>query len=168
MFSLKIPSLLKFDQLVRLDENTVQVENLEPLIGVNRPPSDTRIRERLDDVDPRSLRPCFTITFSSLQRGKVLERWTVYKDYYLIAIDGAGCHFSHKIKCKNGCVKNHRNGSTEYYRRMLVATMTHLEHSAVLPLALNPSGKKTALTKTTANAMQQSDFWTILAGNIRT
>ena len=103
MFSLKIPSLVKFDQLVRLGENTVQAKNLKSLIGVNRPPSDTRIRERLDDVDPRSLRPCFTTTFSSLQRGKVLERWTVYKDYYLIAIDGAGCHFSHKIKCKNCC-----------------------------------------------------------------
>ena len=27
MFSLKIPSMLKYDQLVRLDENTVQAEN---------------------------------------------------------------------------------------------------------------------------------------------
>ena len=29
MFSLKIPSMLKYDQLVRLDENTVQAKNLK-------------------------------------------------------------------------------------------------------------------------------------------
>ena len=41
MFSLKIPSMLKYDQLVRLDENTVQAKNLKSLFGVKQPPSDT-------------------------------------------------------------------------------------------------------------------------------
>ena len=55
MFSLKIPSMLKYDQLVRLDKSTVQAKNLNLLFGVKRPPSDTWLRERLDGVDPRSL-----------------------------------------------------------------------------------------------------------------
>ena len=76
MFSLKIPSMLKYDQLVRLDENTVQAKNLKSLFGVKRPPSDTWLRERLDGVDPRSLRRCFKNIFSFLQRGNVL---VIYK-----------------------------------------------------------------------------------------
>ena len=56
MFSLKIPSMLKYDQLVRLDESTVQAKNLKSLFGVKQPPSDTWLRERLGGVDSRSLR----------------------------------------------------------------------------------------------------------------
>ena len=104
MFSLKIPSMLKYGQLVRLDENTVQAKNLKSLFGVKQPPSDTWLRERLDGVDPRSLRRCFKIIFSFLQRGNVLKNWTVFEGHYLIAIDGTGCHSSHKVRCKSCCV----------------------------------------------------------------
>ena len=53
IFCLKIPSMLKYEQqLVRLDESTVQAKNLKSLFGVMRPLSDTWLRERLDGVDP--------------------------------------------------------------------------------------------------------------------
>ena len=61
IFCLKIPSMLKYEQLVRLDESTVQAKNLKSLFNVMRPPSDTWLRERLDGVDPRNLRRCFKI-----------------------------------------------------------------------------------------------------------
>ena len=38
IFCLKIPSMLKYEQLVRLDESTVQAKNLKSLFGVKRPP----------------------------------------------------------------------------------------------------------------------------------
>ena len=59
IFCLKTPLMLKYDQLVRSDESTVQAKNLKSLFGVKQPPSDTWLRERLDSVDPRSLRRCF-------------------------------------------------------------------------------------------------------------
>ena len=147
MFSLKIPSMLKYDQLVRLDENTVQAKNLKSLFGVKQPPSDTWLRERLDGVDPRSLRRCFKIIFSFLQRGNVLKNWTVFDGHYLIAIDGTGCHSSHKVRCKNCCVKNHRNGKTTYYHQMLGAAIIHPEHKEVLPLAPEPILKEDGADK---------------------
>ena len=72
VFSLKIPSLLKFDQLIRLDESSVQAQNLKRLFHVNRVPSDTWLRERLDKVDPRSVRIAFKSIHAFLQRGKML------------------------------------------------------------------------------------------------
>ena len=117
------------------------------MFGVKRIPSDSRLRERFDGVDPRSLRSCFKTIFSFLQRGKILEHWTVFEDHYLIAIDGTGSRSSHKVKCKNCCVKNHRNGSTEYFHQMLVATMIHPDHSEVFPFAPEPIRKEDGADK---------------------
>ena len=59
VFSLKMTSMLSFDEKIRLDESSVPAQNFKSLFGVDRIPSDTRVRERLDDVDPRSMRPAF-------------------------------------------------------------------------------------------------------------
>ena len=66
--------LLKFDDAVH------EAVCRETLYGVGRVPSDTR--ERLDEVDPRQLRHCFTKLFQLLQRGKELEGYT-YGHYVL-------------------------------------------------------------------------------------
>ena len=115
--------------------------------SVDKIPSDTQVRERLDDVDPRSMRPAFKNPVSGMQRGKVLENWTVLGGHYLIAIDGTGIRSSHKVKCEKCCVKNHRNGSTTYFHQMLGAAMIHPDHSVVLPLAPEPIRKEDGAKK---------------------
>ena len=90
LFSLKVTSMQNFDEKIRLDEISVPTQNFKSLFGVDQIPSDTRLRERLDDVDPRSFQPAFKRIFTGLQRGKMLENWTVLQDHYLIAIDGTG------------------------------------------------------------------------------
>ena len=109
VFSLKIPSLLKLEELGRLNESSTLANNLKSMFNVKRIPSDSQLRERFEGVDPRNLRSCFKTLFSFLQRGKILEHWTVFEGHFLIAIDGTGSRSSHKVKCKNCCVKNHRN-----------------------------------------------------------
>ena len=49
VFSLKCPSLLDYDTK-RLDVPTAK--NLRDLYFVSAPPSDTYLRERLDDINP--------------------------------------------------------------------------------------------------------------------
>ena len=114
VFSLKTPSLLQFDMQVRGGEDPVQARNLRSLFGVGKAPSDTRMRERLDEVDPRDLRRCFKQVHAALQRGKVLEGWTVLGGHLLIWVDGTGHHSSHKVSCRRCCVKSHRDGSKTY------------------------------------------------------
>ena len=65
VFSLKMTSLLSFEEKIRSDESREPAENFMSLFGVNQVPSDSRLRERLDDVDPRSLRPTFKNIFSN-------------------------------------------------------------------------------------------------------
>ena len=57
VFGLKYASLLSFDRDGR--HKALIRCNLRSLYGVRRAPSDTRLRERLDEVEPRSLRGTF-------------------------------------------------------------------------------------------------------------
>ena len=147
VFSLKMPSLLQFDTQVRGGEDPVQARNLRTLFGVGKPPSDTWMRERLDEVDPRSLRRCFTSLHAALQRGKVLEGWTVLGGHLLISVDGTGHHSSHKVRCRRCCMKNHRDGTKTYYHQALGAAIVHPDMKEVFPLAPEPIRNADGTTK---------------------
>ena len=69
MFSLKAPSLLAFDK-ERAEGH------LHTIDGMTRVPCDTHMREILDPVSPKLLRPMFTSLFRQLQRGKALAAMT--------------------------------------------------------------------------------------------
>ena len=147
VFSLKIPSLLQFDTQAPGGGDPVQARNLRSLFGVERPPSDTWMRERLDEVDPRGLRQCFRKIHAALQRGKALEGWTVFGGHLLVSVDGTGHHSSHKVSCPRCCVKNHRDGTKTYYHQVLGAAIVHPDMKEVLPLAPEPIRNEDGTTK---------------------
>ena len=92
MFSLKAPSLLAFDK-ERAEGN------LHTIYGIQRVPCDTYMREILDPVSPKWLRPVFTRVFRQLQRGKALEALTFLEGHYLLALDGTEYFSSKTIHC---------------------------------------------------------------------
>jgi len=131
IFGLKFPSLLQYDR----DRNESEVEsNLKNLYHVKTPPSDTYLRERLDEVDPKYLRPAFKKLFSMLQRSKKLENFEFLDEHYLLSIDGTGEFSSGKISCPNCCKKEHQNGKVTYYHQMLGGCIVHPEQPNVIPL----------------------------------
>ena len=72
VFSLKYPSLLRFEQDARgLGDGSdgTRRENLRNLFGIERAPSDVRLRERLDELDPAELRRPYKRLFALAQRG---------------------------------------------------------------------------------------------------
>lgn len=104
MFSLKFPSLLKFDE--GKNENKIK-HNLKTLFQIQRTPSDTYMRERNDEVDHRDVRKAFKQVFSAVQRGKELEEFSYLDNHYLLPGDGTGFFSSHSVQCENCCVKHH-------------------------------------------------------------
>ena len=129
VFGLKFPSLLKYDQ----NRNIIE-ENLKTLYHVNNAPSDTYLRERLDELDPKHLRTAFTKIFAKIQRSKCLERFEFFNGAYLLSIDGTGAFSSGKVCCPQCCKKEHKDGSITYYHQMLAACVVHPENSNVIPL----------------------------------
>jgi hypothetical protein len=130
MFSLKSSSLLAFDKSYR---TKMTVNNLGSLYGIKHAPSDTYMREELDEVDPSKLRIAFLSVFKAAQRGKLLEQYS-FLGSHLITVDGTGMFNSEKISCENCCEKHHRNGRTDYYHQVLVSAIAHPDIRQVIPL----------------------------------
>jgi hypothetical protein len=143
MFGTKAPSLLAFDGPNL--ESTVQ-HNLKTLYEVSNPPSDTHMREVLDEVDPKALRETFLSVFHEAQRGKLLERYT-FLSGYLCLVDGTEIFNSEKIHCKNCCKKEHQDGRTTYHHQMLGAVLAHPDRRQVIPLCPEPITKQDGSTK---------------------
>ena len=143
VFGLKYPSLLQFDK--GMDDDVIR-SNLRSLYGIEHAPCDTYLRERLDEVEPASMRRAFTSVFSAVQREKMLEPFRFIDGSYLISVDGTGYFFSDKVHCDQCCQKHHRDGSVSYYHQVLAAVLVHPDQSCVLPLAPEPilkqDGKK--------------------------
>lgn len=129
VFGLKFPSLLKYDQ----NRQTID-HNLLTLYHLNKPPSDTYMRERLDELNPLFIRPAFKKIFAKLQRGKCLERFEFLDGYYLVSLDGTGEFSSSSVCCPQCCKKEHKNGSVTYYHQMLGACVVHPNQANVIPL----------------------------------
>ena len=105
MFSLKFPSLLKFDEA----KEDVQIKhNLRTLFHVQQAPSDTYMRERNDEANPREVRKVYKKVFAQVQRGSGLEEFEYFDKHYLLAGDGTGFFSSNSVHCKNCCVKHHK------------------------------------------------------------
>ena len=144
IFGLKFPSLLKFEQ----SQNEPFIKrNLRNLYKINRIPSDTYLRERLDELEITHFRRAFKTIFAYLQRGKALDRYKFMAKYYLASIDGTGQYSSKKVSCKNCCEKHHRNSETTYYHQMLGAVILHPEEKVVILLAPEPIVKSDGANK---------------------
>ena len=155
IFGLKYSSLLQFDRDYCSKEPIKH--NLRTLYKVNQAPSDTYMRERLDEVDPQDVRKSFKAIFAQIQRGKLLETFKFIDDYYLVSIDGTSFFSSNKISCANCCEKKHTNGDTTYYHQMLCGVVVHPDIKTVIPFAPEPIMKSDGMNKNDCeqNAMKR-------------
>lgn len=128
LFSLKDPSLLRFD------ERRAKPENLQRVYGIEQVPSDTQMRTILDEVEPEELRKVYKGVFEAIEQGQVLEEYRYLGGYYLLSLDGSGYFASSKVHCENCLEKQLRNGETLYHHQMLGAVIVHPDQAAVIPL----------------------------------
>lgn len=145
IFGLKYPSLLAFNKAST--SNRILQHNLLTLYKIKNVPSDTYMRERLDEVDPQKLRKPFTKIFADVQRGKALEQFQYLDAHYLLSGDGTGFFSSPEVHCENCCVKNHSDGSKTYYHQMFCGAIVHPNQKTVIPFAPEPIMKNDGMTK---------------------
>ena len=144
LFGLKYPSLLQFE---RDGRDATTAANLAALYGIERTPSDTCFRERLDEVDPRQLRPLYKRLLALLQRGKGLEDFAWLDGHYLLSLDGTGYFSSQKVHCAQCGEKHHRNGTVTYYHQTLGAVLVNPDCKEVIALAPEPILKQDGAKK---------------------
>jgi hypothetical protein len=147
MFFLKYPSLLQFDEDARSIEDTITKHNIKNIFRVSNVPSDTHLREILDDVDPENIKEIFKKIYANLQRGNALEGFKYYEDYIAVAVDGTGCFSSQDVYCDSCCRKEHKNGLVTYYHQALAAVIVSPDFKIVLPIGVEEITKKDGVEK---------------------
>lgn len=146
MFSLKDSSLLQFDSRRK---DLAECQNLNNIYGIRNIPSDSRMREICDEIDPKKyLSPIFKVPFRHLQRGKELEQMIFYKGCYLLNLDGTGFFSSKKISAPYCMEKvNKKTGEITYHLQMLGAAIVHPDFKEVIPLCPEMIIKQDGTTK---------------------
>jgi hypothetical protein len=133
MFSLKDPSLLAFDNR---KNDYASLINLKSVYGIGNVPSDTRMREVLDDVTPGYFKSLFKTVFQKIQRGGALDPMKYIEGHYLLSLDGTGFFSSSKLSSAT-CLekKNKKTGEIiGYYQQLLGGAIVHPDFKEVIPV----------------------------------
>jgi len=155
MFSLKFPSLLKFEEEMKDRRN---FSHLHTIYGVERVPSDTRMREVVDEVATKNLDPLFNRLLEKAKRSGALKDFMLWNKTYLVPVDGSSYFYSDSIHCESCQEKKHRStGEKCYSHQMLAAAIAHPNQSTVIPLKPEPIQKQDGESKNDCerNAMKR-------------
>ena len=143
VYQLKYASLLEYERKFRLDEG--EHSNLRAMFQLNKIPSDTQLRDVLDELKPEELYPLFKKLFSFLQRVKLLERMEYMEVNgvmnYLVSVDGTGTYCSSKVKCEY-CLEIEKDYDgkkrVQYMHKLLAATMCCPSERCTIPFHPEP------------------------------
>jgi len=154
MFSFKDRSMLAFDRRRREEP-----ENLHTIFGIKNIPCDSQMRDILDEVDPKHLRPGFKAVFRTLQRGKDLEPMTFLDGHYLVSGDGTGFYTSSKVSSDYCLRTKTRNGDTLYQLQMYAAALVHPDLPTVIPFCPEMITRRDGETKQDCERKASARFW---------
>jgi hypothetical protein len=143
IYSLKFPSLLNFEKEMKAERN---FSNLQSMFKVQRVPSDTRMREVIDKVDPESFRESFKSLFARAQRANVLRDFTMWGKYYLLSVDGTGHFSSNSVNCEQ-CMVRKNDGGELYHHQMLCGAIVKPGMKNVIPVRPEMIKKQDGQTK---------------------
>ena len=150
IFALKYPSLLNFENAMKDDH---RFANLKSLFGVKQVPSDTHLRDIMDQISWVNFRPIFKKLFASIQESKILEKFEFMRvnnrPHYLLNIDGTGYFRSEKIECN--CCLNYKGTEKRklpsFGHNMLGASLAMPDYDVVIPLCPEPIMKQDGTNK---------------------
>ncbi|MFZ2522943.1 MAG: transposase [Minisyncoccia bacterium] len=143
VYQLKYASLLEYERKFRLDDG--EHSNLRSMFQLTKIPSDTQLRDVLDDLLPEDLFPLFKKLFSFMQRAKLLERMEYMEVEgevnYLVGVDGTGTYCSSKVKCEYCLeIEKEYDGKkrVQYMHKLLSATMCCPSERCTIPFHPEP------------------------------
>jgi hypothetical protein len=145
------PSLLQFQERMKQKRDRC---NLETIFHVKSVPSDTQMREILDDVSPESLRPLLPKLFEKARRAGWTEQYKTNLPsgknkggYYTMPLDGMEYFHSNEIQCP-GCLKkvDSKSEQTSFSHSVVAATLVKAGSHRIFPLDVeevrNTDGEK--------------------------
>ncbi|MCB2147527.1 MAG: hypothetical protein KQI81_13710 [Deltaproteobacteria bacterium] len=137
-------SLLSFQRRM---QDRMQCCNLKAMFAVKKIPSDSALRQTLDNVPTHVLYPAFSILLQHLQRGKQLVAYQLESGHSLIGLDDSQYFSSEKIHCPNCLTYKGAKRSTRYSHQILQAMILSPDRRQVLLMAPEPVANTDGHTK---------------------
>ena len=157
MFSLKYPSLLS------LDRGRTQKEelNLKKMFGIKTIPSDSSMRETLDEISPSDIQPLFGQIIEEVEKSGKLKPYEVLSGHLYVPMDGVEFFSSTQICCEYCQQKKSRTEgkATRYSHSMLGAVIVHPEANEVLPLDCEAINKQDGEKKNDHELVAARRLW---------
>jgi Transposase DDE domain len=155
VFQFKYPSLLCLDQ----GRTNKEVSNLKTLFNLKKIPSDTCMREVLDEISPANIQGLFEKLLSEVSKSGKLDHYKVLGDYFLCPMDGVEFFSSSAIHCDCCQQKKLRDGRICYSHAMLSAVMVKPGEAVVLPLDCEPINKQDGESKNDHELVAAKRLW---------
>jgi hypothetical protein len=107
---------------LKFRDNAPSAANFGRLFGVADAPHGDTLNHAFKDLDPLQVQERVTRLVEILIRKKVLERYRLLDQYYVIAFDGTGIYSFAERHCPH-CLTRTHNGQTTYYHYVLEAKL---------------------------------------------
>jgi hypothetical protein len=107
----------------KLRDNAVAAANFARLFGVARVPHGDTLNETYLRLDPEQVQARVTGLTAHLIRNKLLARYRLLDQYYVILIDGTGIYTFHERHCEHCLTRQLPDGQTLYYHNVLEAKL---------------------------------------------
>lgn len=107
---------------LKFRDNAPSDANFARLFGVRSAPHGDTLNHAFKNIKPQQVQECVTRLVEILIRKKVLERYRLLDQYYVIAIDGTGIYSFSDRHCEH-CLTRTHNGKTTYYHYVLEAKL---------------------------------------------
>jgi hypothetical protein len=107
----------------KLRENGPSRAKIKALLGVDEIPHGDTLNYGFKKLDVAEIQEVVCGLVAGLIRKKVLARWRLLNQYYLIAVDGTGMLVFKEKHCEHCLSKKLRNGETLYYHPVLEAKL---------------------------------------------
>jgi hypothetical protein len=103
-------------------DNAPSAANFAQLFGVACAPHGDTLNSAFSNLEPQQVQECVTRLVEILLRKKVLERYRLLDQYYVVAVDGTGIYSFPERHCQH-CLTRTHNGKTTYYHYVLEAKL---------------------------------------------
>jgi hypothetical protein len=107
----------------KLRGNSRSETKFEALFGLKSIPHGDSLNYGFKRLEPEDMQETVCRMIEALIRKKVLYRWRLLKQYYLVAIDGTGMLTFGKRHCEYCLTRKLNNGTTLYYHPVLEAKL---------------------------------------------
>ena len=130
-FFMQSPSFLAHQRHLQTAQGR---SNCQTLFGMEKIPTDARVRTMLDPVAPSHFYPLFAEVMAELRSSGGLDTMRCLDGRLLIALDGTEYHCSQEIFCPNCSHRKRGKDKVEYFHSMLAATVVAPGHNLAIPL----------------------------------